>query len=182
MAALGSPKSITSAGPPKAAGGESALLGILSAVAASSEAHASIRSDAAAAAQKAMISSGDGSERVVPSAVTSISTGPKPKAEAAQKENGASKASKRSPNLALSPPPSGGSSPLAKMGRTTPPLKPNPRKLELIPEKPKATKCTAGAGAAAAAAVRCKTKDELRKNPGTVIVPCRARGMVSGNN
>ena len=38
----------------------------------------------------------------------------------------------------------------------------------------------AGAAAAAAAmtAASNKTKEELRKNPGTVIVPCRARGMV----
>jgi len=51
-----------------------------------------------------------------------------------------------------------------------------------IPEILQTPKDGAVAGAAAAAAVRCKTKDELRKNPGTVIVPCRARGMVRSAN
>lgn len=67
----------------------------------------------------------------------------------------------------------------AKEGRTATPLKPNPKTTTPASEAPKKS---AGAGAAAAAAVRCKTREELQKDPGTVIVPCRARGMPMDHN
>ena len=132
-------------------------------------------SKVASVVQKVIASSSEVSERPV----ASIPKSPKPKTEASQNEKGGLGTSNRSTQSKSSLSSSGTSSTLPKTGRTTPPLKPNPRSTSLTPEQSKQTKETAGAGAAAAAAVRCKTKDELRKNPGTVIVPCRARGMVS---
>lgn len=70
----------------------------------------------------------------------------------------------------------------AKAEPTAPPLKPNPKSAKPTNEKSDTAKKSAGAGAAAAAAVRCKTREELQKNPGTVIVPCRARGMPMDHN
>ena len=70
----------------------------------------------------------------------------------------------------------------AKAEPTATPLKPNPKSEKPTDEKSNATGKSAGAGAAAAAAVRCKTREELQKNPGTVIVPCRARGMPMDHN
>jgi hypothetical protein len=129
--------------------------------------------DALAAAQKAMSSSNEGSERGVPPTAKATSMSPKSQTEASQNNDGASDISKRSPQLSSSVAPTA----LAMVGRTAPQQKANPRATG-ISEQSKPTKETAGAGAAAAATVRCLTKDELRKSPGTVIVPCRARGMV----
>ena len=53
-------------------------------------------------------------------------------------------------------------------------------------EKEKAAAATAAATAAAASSASAisaeKSKDDLRKTPGTVIVPCRARGMPMDHN
>eukprot|EP00531_Pseudo-nitzschia_arenysensis_P006316 CAMPEP_0116118034 /NCGR_PEP_ID=MMETSP0329-20121206/1889_1 /TAXON_ID=697910 /ORGANISM="Pseudo-nitzschia arenysensis, Strain B593" /LENGTH=793 /DNA_ID=CAMNT_0003611635 /DNA_START=151 /DNA_END=2532 /DNA_ORIENTATION=+ len=176
LAAIGSPKPSASAVPANAAEGASGILGSLSAAPATAR-ETNTASDVATAVQKAIASSSEGSER----AVASIPKSPKPKVEPSQNDKDGSGASNRA-SQSKSQPSSGVSSTLPKMGRTTPPLKPNPRHTLLTPEESKQTKETAGAGAAAAAAVRCKTKDELRKNPGTVIVPCRARGMPMDHN
>mmetsp|Transcript_10004 Transcript_10004/g.24974 ORF Transcript_10004/g.24974 Transcript_10004/m.24974 type:complete len:824 (+) Transcript_10004:273-2744(+) len=175
LAANGSPKPSASAVKPKAAESASGILGSVSA------APSAVRETVSSSKVASVVQKTKPAE-VSERPVASIPRSPKPKTEASQKEKGGLGTSNRSTHSKSSLSSSGTSSVLPKTGRTTPPLKPNPRSTSLAPEQSKQTKETAGAGAAAAAAVRCKTKEELRKNPGTVIVPCRARGMPMDHN
>jgi hypothetical protein len=155
---MGSPKSSAAAEPPMP-------------VSVSSNAVSEVV-DAVTVAQKAMSSSNEGSEGgVPPTAKATTSMPPKPQAEASQNNGEAPAVCKRSPQLSSSSAPTA----LATPGKSASQQKVNSLATG-TPEQSEPTKETAGQGAAAA--VRCKTKEELRKNPGTVIVPCRARGMV----
>ena len=188
LAALSSPKLRAlsgSVGGSPAVGVASALLGKVSAATAATASKAAptaVPSDTKSArsvtavttAQRAATSPSlnEESNRTVANISKSIPQPPKPQVDTSQ-----------SNIVATSKRPSSPKSPTTQVeaGRTMVQESPNPRAATAASTntaKVQTKTETAGAGAAAAAAVRCKTKEELRKNPGTVIVPCRARGMV----